>query len=111
MSEPKQHECDVTCMVENQNGKTRMYNAIFAFRGAPVTGIELDHEAQFPLEYGRPEGDLKILDFTGRIRKVRAWITTADGPQVVLENTFQSSIQVKEGDAIPVVGPELRYIL
>ena len=111
LEQPAQHECDVTCSVEFANGKSRMYNGIFIFKGAPVTGIELDHEAEFPLEYGRPEGDLRIFDFKGKICKVRAWIQTAKGPQVVLENTFPSTVVIEEGCLIPVVGPELRYML
>lgn len=103
-------ECEVTCKVESASGKTVMCNGLFIFKGAPVIGVELDDEAEFHLEYGRPEGDLLLLNYEGRVRKVNAWITTANGPQVVLEATYQVSKEVKDGVAIPVAGPELRYM-
>lgn len=106
----KPYETDVTCRVEQVNGNSRMYNGVFTFLGAPVLGCELDEEADFLLEYGFPEGDLIVLGFSGKIRKVDAWINSADGPLVVLTASFANPLEVKDGDTIPVAGPELeRY--
>lgn len=102
------YDTNVTCKVEDFNGGSRMYNGIFTFLGAPALGCELDEEADFLLEYGYPESDLVIVDFEGRLSKVDAWISTADGPQVVFTASFQNSLEVKKDDAIRVAGPALR---
>lgn len=88
-----------------------MFNGVFVFEGAPALGVELDHEAQFLMEYGYPEGNITLIGFQGLIRKIDAWIATVDGPLVVLKAVFKNSLKVEEGDAIPVAGPELRYSL
>jgi hypothetical protein len=102
-------EIEVTVQVTFPNGNTSMRNGIFTFYGVPVNGVELDHEALFVMEYGFPEGDLVLFNFVGQVRKIKAWITTVNGPQAVLRASFQS-LKVEEGDAIPVAGPELRYM-
>jgi hypothetical protein len=94
--------------VEVVGGKITMCNGLFTFMGAPADGVELDPEGEFDMEYGRPEGDLRLINFQGCAVKVRAWITTADGPQVVLESTLENGpVAVLANEVLHVVGPSV----
>lgn len=64
----------------------------------------LDPEAENEYELGRPELLINLLNYTGMVKRILAWVHTTDGQQVVVDQSFKEARRVNEGDLLSVVG-------
>jgi hypothetical protein len=107
---PKHGEMDVTCTVWDREGNHQTVSGVIKDLGCALSGFELDPEAEFEYEYERPEAEVTLFGFQGIVTRVRAWLGTIDGPQVVLESKLEEPIRVLADESLTVVGQALRNI-
>ena len=101
----KRSEVDVTVRVTDSRGEDRLISGFYRELGAPVTGESLDPDPEFLLEFSRPEIEVVILGYSGSIKAVSAWVSTMEGPQVVLDKEFPEPMTVLADESLTVVGP------
>lgn len=101
----KRSEKDVTVRVVGEDGKDQLTHGFIVELGALVEGCALDPEPEFELEYGRPELKLTLLNYSGSVKSVKAWLSTVDGPQTVFEQQFAEPVALTAGESLEIVGP------
>lgn len=101
----KKSEKDVTVRLTDVNGVTKLCNGFITEAGALVYGCTLDPEPEFELEYARPEVRLTVLNYSGQVTALEAWLNTVDGPRTVISHNCEEPIAVLSDESLILVGP------
>lgn len=98
-------EKDVTVKLTDAKDKIRYCNGFIVETGSPVYGFSLDPDAEFELEYARPEVKLTLLGYSGNVKSLEAWLSTDKGLRTVLKQCYTEPITVLTDEVLNVVGP------
>jgi len=101
----KASERDVTVKLTDGDGTVRYCNGFITEIGSAVYGCSLDPDADYELEYARPDIKLTLINYSGAVRAIEAWMNTPNGPRTVFRQSYQESTVVTSSDQLEIVGP------
>jgi len=97
-------ERNLTMRVTTASGRVQMTNGIMVELGQVADGAVLDPESEDMYEVPRPpEIEVNVINFSGRAKRIKAWVHTDKGQHTVFDLSFKELIKIQEDKPLRLV--------